>query len=49
MKLVSKDPDELAEIHTLIGDIVKYSLGLVALVFDVPDFHVQFQVSRYLA
>ena len=36
--------DELAEVHTLVGNIVEDGFVAVALIFHVADFHVQSQV-----
>ena len=35
--------DQLAEVHTLIGDIVEDSLVAVALIFHVANLHLQSQ------
>ena len=33
--------DELTKVDTFIGDVIENGLGLVALKFHIPDFHVQ--------
>ena len=48
MELVSKNLDELTEIHAPVGDVVEYGLGAVALKLHVPDFHVQTELHRNL-
>ena len=48
MEGICKHLDELAEIHTLICDIVEDSLVAIALILHVTDFHLQTQVFGYL-
>ena len=40
--------DELAEINSLVGDIIEDGLVAVALVFHITDFHFQTEVHGYL-
>ena len=44
MEGVGEDLDELAEIHTLIGDVIENRLVAVALVFHVANLHLQSEV-----
>ena len=48
MEGIGKHLDELAEVHTLISDIVEDSLVAIALILHVADFHLQAQVLGYL-
>ena len=47
-ELLGENFDQFAEIHALVGDVVKNSLDFVALVFDVADLHVESQFGRNL-
>ena len=46
---LGKHLDELAEIHTLIGDIVEYRLVAISLVLHVANLHLQAKDLGYLA
>ena len=48
MEGIGKYLDELAEIYTLISDIVEDGLIAIALILHVADFHLQAQVLGYL-
>ncbi len=48
MEGIGKHLDELAEIDTLVSDIVEDGLVAVALIFHVADLHLQSQVLGYL-
>ena len=41
--------NQLAEVHTLVSNVVENSLVAVALIFHITDFHIQIQVQRNLA
>ena len=40
VEALGKDLDKLAEVDTLVGDVVEYSLELVALVLHIANLHV---------
>ena len=48
MEGVGKHLDELAEVHTLVCDIVEDGLVAVALIFHVTNLHLQSEVLGYL-
>ena len=41
MKLIGQDPDELAEVHALVSDIIEDGFIPIALIFHIANFHVQ--------
>ncbi len=41
---VGKNLDELAEVHTLVGDVIEDGLVAVALIFHVAHLHVEVEV-----
>ena len=49
MERLGKHLDQLTEIDTLVGDIVKYRLVAVALVFHVSYLHLQSEILSYLS
>ncbi len=49
MEGVCKHFDELAEVHTLIGDVIEYSLVAIALILHITDFHLQTEVFGNLS
>ena len=40
---ICEHADELAEVHTPVSDVVEDRLVAIALIFDVPDLHVEAQ------
>ena len=40
---ICEHTDELAEVHTPVSDVVEDRLVAIALIFDVPDLHVEAQ------
>ena len=46
---ICEHTDELAEVHTPVSDVVEDRLVAIALIFDVPDLHVEAQRRGYLS
>ena len=49
MESLGKHLDKLAEVHSLIGDIIENRLVAVALILHITDFHLQVEVFGYLS
>ena len=43
MESVGQHLDELSEVDTCVGNVIENGFVAVALVFDVANFHLQFQ------
>ena len=49
MERLRQHLDEFAEVHALVGDVVKNRLVAVALVLHVADLHLQFKLLGNLS
>ena len=49
MESFGKDLDKLAEVYTLIGDVVEDSLNLVALILDIANLHIKTHIRSNLS
>ena len=49
MESIGQHLDELAEIHTAIGNVVEDSLQAVTLIFHIANLHLQTQILGNLA